>query len=377
MKQASIFFTFFAILGAMAQDGLRSIGSFRIYNEGGLGLHADLVNDGVMDNNLGLVGFYGNNTMTVTGAFPPIFHDIEVMTNHTVQLDITMDVENNANFILGDMRTPRTSSSVSLTFGQDAFHTGAGDMAKVDGYVTVKNQQNFIFPIGDREQLRPLILDSEHMNVTSSCAYFYEDANDTNWATNVKEAALHRISNREFWRLEGAVPSSVQISWNERSGISLLTDHVVAIVVVGWNTSTRQWESLGGNAVGDLYQGMAVSDHFVPDDYEALTFGSVHVPKQVMDLPNYLLTPNGDGINDFLKIDELEQSPHNRLRIYDRNGLLVFDKENYTNEFTGYATEGDMVISRGSGLPQGVYFYLVQLYDLNLEYQGFLYLANN
>lgn len=374
MRQTILFLAFWSVFGAMAQDGLRSIGALRIHDAGGLGLYANLVNDGILDNNRGLVGFYGDNTITVSGAFPPVFHDIEVMTNYTVQLDIAMDVENNANFILGDMRTPRTSSSVSLTFGQDAFHTGAGDMAKVDGHVTVKNQQNFIFPVGDREQLRPLILEPENNNSISSCAYFYEDPN---WAINAKDAVLQRISNREFWRLEGSVPSSVQLSWNERSTISLLTDNIGAIVIVGWSKSNRQWESLGGTAVGDLSQGVAESDSFVPDDYEALTFGSVNVPKEMMDLPNYLLTPNGDGINDFLKIDELEQSPRNQLRIYDRNGMLVFQKENYTNEFNGYANKGDVVINRGNGLPSGVYFYLVQLHDLGLEYQGYLYLANN
>lgn len=374
MKKIPLFLTFLAVLGAMGQNGLRNMGSFRIYDEGGLGLHADLVNDGVMENNQGLVGFYGNNTMMVRGFFSPVFHDIEVMTNNGVHLAIGMGVENNANFILGDIGTPRTNASVALTFEQDAFYTGADHMGKVDGYVTIKNQQNFIFPVGDRERLRALILDSENNNGISSCAYFYEDPH---WATNAKEAALQHISNREFWHLEGSVPSSVQISWDERSFISLLTDDIGAIVIVGWSKSNRQWESLGGNAVGDLSQGVAVSTSFVPDDYEALTFGSVIVPKQMMDLPNYLLTPNDDGINDFLKIDALEQSPRNRLRIYDRNGMLVFEKENYTDEFNGYATEGDVVINRGSGLPSGVYFYLVQLHDLHVEYQGYLYLANN
>ncbi|WP_108425275.1 gliding motility-associated C-terminal domain-containing protein [Flagellimonas amoyensis] len=374
MKQTTLFLAFWSVFGATAQDGLRSIGALRIHDTGGLGLYVNLLNDGILDNNRGLVGFYGDNTITVSGAFSPVFHDIEVMANSGVQLAIGMGVENNANFILGDIGTPRTNASVALTFEQDAFYTGAYHLGKVDGYVTVKNHQNFIFPVGDREQLRPLILDSENSNSFSRCAYFYEDPH---WATNAKEAALQRISNREFWRLEGSVPSSVQLSWNERSTISLLTDNVDAIVIVGWSKSNRQWESLGGTAVGDLSQGVAESDSFVPDNYEALTFGSVIVPKQMMDLPNYLLTPNGDGINDFLKIDELEQSPRNQLRIYDRNGMLVFQKENYINEFNGYATEGDVVINRGSGLPSGVYFYLVQLYDLDLEYQGYLYLANN
>ena len=96
-----------------------------------------------------------------------------------------------------------------------------------------------------------------------------------------------------------------------------------------------------------------------------------------MDLSNYLVTPNGDGDNDFLKIPELEQFPNNHMRIYTRNGQLVFDQINYTNQFNGYANQGDVVINRKKGLPSAVYFYLVTLDDLNMEYQGFLYLKND
>jgi hypothetical protein len=32
------------------------------------------------------------------------------------------------------------------------------------------------------------------------------------------------------------------------------------------------------------------------------------------------------------------------------------------------------VLNRQAGLPQGIYFYLVRMLDLDAEYQGFLYL---
>ncbi|MGB7392815.1 MAG: gliding motility-associated C-terminal domain-containing protein, partial [Pricia sp.] len=150
------------------------------------------------------------------------------------------------------------------------------------------------------------------------------------------------------------------------------------VVLVGWNEASSEWENLGGPAsVGDLTQGFAVSDSFIPDNYAVLTFGASGVPRDVLDLENYIVTPNGDGINDFLEIPELAQSPNNHMKIYDRNGSLVFDKINYSNEFIGIASSGSLVVSRDKGLPSGVYFYIVSLDDLDLDFQGFLYLAND
>ncbi|MDP5229276.1 MAG: gliding motility-associated C-terminal domain-containing protein, partial [Cellulophaga sp.] len=94
-----------------------------------------------------------------------------------------------------------------------------------------------------------------------------------------------------------------------------------------------------------------------------------------LDIPNFYLSPNGDGVNDFLVIEELELSPNNDLQIFDRNGLLVFQKQNYLNEFNGIANVDGIIVNKNIGLPAGVYFYVVKLLDLDFEFQGFLYLA--
>ena len=91
-------------------------------------------------------------------------------------------------------------------------------------------------------------------------------------------------------------------------------------------------------------------------------------------LGNYFLSPNGDGINDFLVIDGMEESPNNSLRIFNRFGQKVFEKFNYINEFNGVSNTGSFVVSQDAGLPEGVYFYLVSLDDLELQYTGFLFL---
>jgi len=66
------------------------------------------------------------------------------------------------------------------------------------------------------------------------------------------------------------------------------------------------------------------------------------------------LSPNGDGINDFLLIDNISQYPDNKLMIMNRNGQLVFETRGYDNSskiFDGHSNKNGQL-----QLP-GTYFY--------------------
>ncbi|MGP1992634.1 gliding motility-associated C-terminal domain-containing protein [Zobellia laminariae] len=369
--------------GVQAQEALYNTGNLRIHEGGVMGFHTDLINDGSFDENLGLVGFYGDNLRSISGSFPATLYDVEFVTGSGTVLQNALNVLNNANFVTGDVITDRAQPALSLNFLANAFPNGQSNISKVNGYASVNDQQNFIFPVGDDAQLRPLILNSEGINTLARCAYFIEDANNPttlpgSYNTNNKDTQIGDISTIEFWHLEGSVPSSIQLSWNERSNIGLLTSDVNEVAIVGYSKATNRWESLNGSApAGDLNEGVVASGSFIPDDYEVLTFAAMGEPRDFLKLENYFVSPNGDGINDFLEIPELALSPNNFVQIYNREGLKVFEKQNYTDEFNGLSTQNNFVITRDQGLPSGVYFYIVTLDDLDLEFQGFLYLAND
>ncbi|NNC62824.1 MAG: gliding motility-associated C-terminal domain-containing protein, partial [Eudoraea sp.] len=209
--------------------------------------------------------------------------------------------------------------------------------------------------------------------------YFFEDPNNPStfpgFNTEIKPRNIFGISTTEFWRLEGSVLSRVTLSWNPRSNLAGLTTDVNTITIMGWSKSAAQWVNLGRESMaGDLSQGIVSSAPFIPDDYDVLTFGSADEPEEFLTLDNFYLSPNNDGINDFLEITELEQSPNNRLEIYDRRGLKVFQMDNYQDQFTGISNVENMVLNRGIGLPEGLYFYIISLDDLGLNFQGFLFL---
>lgn len=72
------------------------------------------------------------------------------------------------------------------------------------------------------------------------------------------------------------------------------------------------------------------------------------------------ITPNGDGKNDKLVIDGI-LGLKNKLSIFNRWGNLVFEKENYTNDWGGEYLTSEST-SDGKLLPDGIYYYVIDFY---------------
>ncbi|NDV44618.1 gliding motility-associated C-terminal domain-containing protein [Flagellimonas sediminis] len=370
---------------AMAQ-GLYNSGNLVVHASGNLGLHTNLINHATFDQTEGLVGFYGTNQLQVSGTVPATLWDMEIFVSDQIELVNTLNVRNNLNFISGDVSSPKDNPLVYLNFLDQGFFTGEDDTAKIIGFAAVNNRSFFAFPVGDRSLLRPLTLTSEGTAPLSICAYFFENPSSpsslsTTFDVEQKVRNIGTVSDREFWIVDSDVPAKVTIGWNPRSGLGLIPNATAeSVIVVGWNKAANQWTVIGNTAVsGDINQGFVTSETFVPSDYAAITFGTIPLPTDTFavenpTLGNYFLSPNGDGINDFLIIDGLEESPNNLLSIYNRYGQKVFEKVNYTNDFRGMANTGTMILNQEQGLAEGVYFYLVSLLDLQLQYTGFIFL---
>ena len=369
---------------AMAQAGLYNTGNLQVH--GYMGIYTNFINDGNFDQTQGLVGFYGNSVINVAGSIPATLWDMEIMVTSDMFLHNTMNVRNNLNFIDGNVDTPTMDPTVHLNFLDEGFFTGQNDISKVTGFAAMNNRDIFFFPVGDLYQLRPLTLNSESISPLAICAYFFENPSSPTSITetfdvNQKAREIGNVSETEFWVLQSEVPAQVTIGWNSRSGLGLIPNATLeSIIVVGWSKATNRWEIIGNAAIsGDLSQGFATSESFLPSEYAAITFGTIPLPTDTFavenpTLGNYFLSPNGDGINDFLVIDGLEESPNNHLSIYNRYGQKVFEKTNYTNDFGGMANAGTLILNQEQGLAEGVYFYLVSLFDLQLEYTGFIFL---
>ncbi len=386
MKNIAFLFFFLCTAIVSAQSALYNNGNLRIHNGGSIGFHTNFINESPMDNNLGMAGFYGSERITVSGTVTPQFYDMELALENDMQLDLGVDNISNTNFIFGNILTNLSQPNIFYNFVDNSFYNGENDFSKIEGYAAITNQQEFGFPIGDNEYLRPLILVSESINLFAKSAYFYEDANNpvslaNTYNTATKAFDVELVSTAEFWQLEGTVPSTVSLSWNLRSNLSRLTNDVSLIIPVGWSKAQQQWVNLSRSApVGTITEGFITTRSILPDEFEIITFGTSKEPyeplaKDVLFIDNFFVSVNGDGVNDTFYIEELEEFKSNFVQIYDRYGLKVFEKTNYTNEFVGFSNLDNVPFGAEEGLPTGVYFYTIHIPDEDLNYQGFLYLT--
>jgi len=76
-------------------------------------------------------------------------------------------------------------------------------------------------------------------------------------------------------------------------------------------------------------------------------------------------SPDGDGMNDKLVFTGLEYFAPASLKIYNRYGTLVYENAEYQNDWGGTNMDSD------KGLPDGTYFYVLQLSDKR-KYNSYL-----
>ena len=94
-------------------------------------------------------------------------------------------------------------------------------------------------------------------------------------------------------------------------------------------------------------------------------------------------SPNNDGLNEFFNIENIENTvcfPTNKVEIYNRWGVLVYETDQYDNNsrvFKGIS-EGRVTIDRAMELPTGTYYYILNYTTSDGEYlskKGYVYLS--
>jgi gliding motility-associated-like protein len=85
-----------------------------------------------------------------------------------------------------------------------------------------------------------------------------------------------------------------------------------------------------------------------------------HVLEEKEDpvVPN-VFTPNGDGINDFFEISNIQHNNDVKFVVFNRWGKIIYESSNYDNSWDG------------NGNADGIYFYILEIPNMN-SYKGFL-----
>ena len=66
---------------------------------------------------------------------------------------------------------------------------------------------------------------------------------------------------------------------------------------------------------------------------------------------NEVMTPNGDGTNDYLIVGNTDLTATNHIVITDQTSNIIFETDNYQNDWMGIDT-------RGNKVEAGVYYFV-------------------
>lgn len=94
------------------------------------------------------------------------------------------------------------------------------------------------------------------------------------------------------------------------------------------------------------------------------------------------VSPDGDGLNDYWRIDGIEGFPNNNVKIFDRFNNLVYETTGYNNQSVNESTGAGPNFWNGqsnhglskSALPEGTYFYSIVLGDGSGPIGGYIVL---
>jgi len=84
-------------------------------------------------------------------------------------------------------------------------------------------------------------------------------------------------------------------------------------------------------------------------------------------------SPNGDGNNDFWLVEGILGYPDNNIKIFNRWGNLVFQKDGYNNQDVVWhgQSEGGLILGQNE-VPDGTYFYVIELGNGERPVSGFI-----
>jgi len=154
---------------------------------------------------------------------------------------------------------------------------------------------------------------------------------------------------------------------------------------------TKGAVNVGNILVNDLYAGEKVLDHL---DKVTVTLNGNDGSGAYIDEQGNLIVPQGAPVKEYeftydlcikghpgacktakIKVEVIKDKP---LKIFNRWGVLVYEKDGYSNEapFDGHSN-GRATISADSKLPQGTYYYILEYEDSDDQShteKGWLYL---
>ncbi|MDP5199135.1 gliding motility-associated C-terminal domain-containing protein [Flavobacterium sp. DG2-3] len=292
-----------------------------------------------------------------------------------------ISISGNADFKNGIVDADTYDSTV--TFDKNSSHKNAGKNSFIDGKLKKIGTKEFEFPSGDKNYYRPML----HGAVSEDAAYvvhYFLENSDLQFPHNQKQDQIKLIDNKEYWKVTKENKEDkivLSLTLDPATTASYIYDALAgtSIQIVRWDIPTQQWKAEGG--IVDAEQKMVTGRVS-----KTGIFTVARVTARPGELEDGLIvynavSPNGDGMNDFFKIEGINNFPDNTLEIYNRYGIKVYQANGYNEQERVFRGEGNGKGSfkQGAVVPTGTYFYILRFKNGTgyREKAGYLYLSQD
>ncbi len=314
----------------------------QIHNEGALLVSGNWVNTGVYRDELGSVNFNGSDLQYISQGNLPMKHVI--FSNGRKHISENLLVSGSMEMEEAQVFVP-SGSAVYIEEGA-TLHYQSGD--RVIGALFMTGN-DITFPIGTPEKMLPIRLKLPQDEVLQIGVVVKPGLLSPKIDNTISTVADY------YWQLitpEAYKGASITLNFQDAKFLQKIKNARVG--------EAQKLNDVIRDAGSIQYSGSIVGGAVTTENARgpfltvAKKYGEGEKPS--INVLN-LLSPNNDGYNDFLLIENIEAYPDNKVSIYDRWGLKLYEVAGYDNnkiQFIGECTEG-----ASRKLEEGSYFYVV------------------
>lgn len=363
-----------------------------VINDGDLYVYNHYNNNGTVTFTTGtttgitrMKGLFGSQNISGTNVLR--WYNCE-FDNNLVQpafhLSNQISIAGNADFFQGIVDDDNFGGL--MIFENAANHTNVDDASHVDGFVRKNGDQQFRFPIGDNQQYRYAAISNPSTATDAfSGKYFWQNSNPLYPHAN-KDNTITLIDDTEYWAIEKTFGNSnifLTLTWDvDTTPPAIYAAPIDEIHIVRWDVTQNKWIDEGG--VADAINKEVTTVINPLTQYGIFTLARVKTilpcSGSSLIVHNLISSSFNDSKNDFFSIDGIENCPNNKVAIFNRWGVKVFETTAYNssgNVFTGYS-QARATLNNSEKLPDGTYFYFIEVTDEESgstnKFSGYLFL---
>ncbi len=348
-----------------------------IDNSGSINVTGDWTNNGgntmLVNNSPGRVTLDGG-AQVIKGSDLTEFYNLRLVGNSSVKsMELDANVSNELD--LGDAELQTNANTIFVNNPASSsivWNTGYVNSDSLGGQLArATNSTNaYVFPVGSAsltDTYRAVTL-----NPSGSGANVYgvrlsdEDPNTDNtgtsfsgatgpFLTSAKDPQIRTINTNFYYNIahvSGTDGADIQVDFYNADG-----DY----------QTLAQWDGLKWEAQNFDYAASTAGTSLNSPDVELTKNANIDFIEDVFALAELEfeigvpggVSPNADGFNDVLVIENLEYYPENEFVIFNRWGDAVFEAKPYLNDWNGQVN-ASMILS-GDKVSDGTYFYILKL----------------